>query len=202
MEGLLFYWLYWIGWVIATFFYPKEDRDRLKLSAWLLISIMLSVTSVPLGLIEISGTGLFMLLTAYLSVSQVNLKQLLYILLSTFILMLVTVCFLLYELFDPVWLMMRREWLFAIILTCITLLLVQNKRQRMFVMLMGSIQGEVFYSLLVAKYSFSYSAATLFSLDYYALTLTLIIGWNSLEMAVNYFDKQVQSIEKEKQKQT
>lgn len=114
--------------------------------------------------------------------------------------MLVTVCFLLYELFDPVWLMMKREWLIAIILTCITLLLVQNKRQRILIMIMGSIQGEIFYSLILAKYSISYSVATLFSLDFYALTLSFIIGWNSLEIAVGYFDRQVQSIEKEKQK--
>ena len=37
MEGILFYWLFWIGWIMTTFFYPKKHPDRLKVSAWILI---------------------------------------------------------------------------------------------------------------------------------------------------------------------
>ena len=103
--------------------------------------------------------------------------------------MLVTVCFLLYELFDPVWLMMRREWLFAIILTCITLLLVQNKRQRMFVMLMALFRVKFFIVCLSQNIHFHILQPLYFHSTIMRLTLTLIIGWNSLEMAVNYFDK-------------
>ncbi len=114
--------------------------------------------------------------------------------------MLATACFHLYELFDPVWLMMKREWLLAIILTCLTLLLIQSKTQRMIVVMMGSIHGEILFSLLVAKYSFTYPVATLISLDSYALSLSFLVGWNVLESVASYFDKQVHSIEKEKPK--
>ncbi|WP_338470105.1 hypothetical protein R4Z10_15010 [Niallia sp. XMNu-256] len=200
MNGLLFYWIFWMGWVITTFFYSKNHHDRLILSAWILVSIMLSTSSVLVGSLEISGSGLFMLLTTYLTISRLDLKPLLYVLFSVFILMLVTACFHLYELFDPVWLMMKREWLLAIILTCTTLLLIQDKRLRMIAVTMGSIHGEILYSLLVAKYSFSYPVATLYSLDPYALSISFLVGWNGLELVASYFDKQVDSIEKEKQK--
>ena len=125
MEGLQFYWIFWVGWIITTFFYPRFHQDRLNVSAWILISIMLSTTTVPFGLFDISGTGLFMLLTVYLFISQLPINQLLYILLSAFILMLVTACFFLYELFDPVWVVMKREWTLSLILTCTTLLLLE-----------------------------------------------------------------------------
>jgi hypothetical protein len=200
VDGLLFYWIFWMGWVIATFFYSKNHEDRLIIAAWLLISIMLSATSFSVGLIEINGTGFFMIITAYIYVSRLQIKQLLYILLSSFILMLVTVCFLLYELFDPVWLFMKREWLLAIILTCVTLLLLQNRKQRMVAIILGSIHGELLFSLIVAKYSFSYSVAALFSLDSIALTLSILFGWNVFELVASYFDKHFHSIEKEKQK--
>lgn len=42
MEGILFYWLFWIGWIITTFFYPKRHPNRLKFSAWILGTISLS----------------------------------------------------------------------------------------------------------------------------------------------------------------
>ncbi len=70
MNGLVFYWIFWMGWIITTFFYAKNHRDRLPVSAWILVSIMLSTSSVSLGLLEISGTGLNMLLSANLSISR------------------------------------------------------------------------------------------------------------------------------------
>ncbi|XTP53209.1 hypothetical protein Q5760_17675 [Niallia sp. Krafla_26] len=189
-----------MGWIITTFFYPRFHPDRLYVSAWILISIMLSTTFIPLGLVEISGTGFFMLLSAYWFISRLHIKQLLYILLSTFILMLVTACFLVYELYDPVWVVMKREWMIAIIVTCITLLLLKNQKQRIVAMFLGTIQGEILYSLILTKYSFSYPVATLFSLDSYALSLSLVVGWNFLELIAAYFDKQFQITVKEKQK--
>jgi len=200
VEGLLFYWILWVGWIIITFFYPKNHPDRLNYAAWLLISILLSTTSVPLGLFEITGTGFFMMVTSYIYFSRLKKKKRLYFLLSTFILMLVTVCFLLYELFDPVWLFMKREWLLAIILTCVTLLLLHDQKQRMIAIILGFIHGEIFYSLILAEYSFTYPVATLYSLDSFALTLSLLFGWNLFEQMASYFDKQFHSEEKEKQK--
>jgi hypothetical protein len=200
VDGLIFFWIFWMGWVVTTFFYPKNHPDRKRLAAWLLISIILSSFSFPFGLVEISGTGVFMIGTAYLFVSRLPIYQLLYLLLSSFILMLVTVCFLLYELFDPIWLFMRRDWLLAIILTCVTLLLLQNRRQRIIAMIVGFIHGELFFSFILTNYSFSYPTATLSSLDSIALTLSFLICWNLFEVVASSFDRNFDSIEKEKQK--
>lgn len=200
MDGLLFYWIFWMGWIITTFLYPKNHKDRKIFAAWLLISIMLSTLTIPIGMVQISATGVFMIGTAYFYVSRLSINQLLYILLSSFILMLVTVCFLLYELFDPVWLFMRRDWLLAIILTFVTLLLLQNRKQRIMAMIVGTIHGEILFSFILIKYSFSYPAVTLSSLDSFALTLSMLVCWNLFEGVASFFDKYFHSIEKEKQK--
>ena len=200
VDGLLFYWIFWMGWIVTTFLYPKNHKDRKMFAAWLLISIMLSTLTIPIGILQVSGTGVFMIGTAYFFISRLPINQLLYILLSSFILMLVTVCFLLYELFDPVWLFMRRDWLLAIILTCVTLLLLKNRKQRIMAIIVGSIHGELFFSSILTKYSFSYPTATLSSLDSIALTLSMLICWNWFEGVASSFDKYFHSIEKEKQK--
>jgi hypothetical protein len=200
MDGLLFYWIFWMGWIITTFLYPKNHKDRKIIAACLLISIMLSTINISIGIFQITGTGVFMIGIAYFFVSRLPINQLLYLLLSSFILMLVTICFHLYELFDPVWLFMRRDWLLAITLTCVTLLLIQNRKQRIMAMIIGSIHGELFFSSILTKYSFSYPTATLSSLDSIALTISILICWNLFEQVASSFEKYFHSIEKEKQK--
>ena len=77
-----------------------------------------------------NGAGLFIIVTIYLYIAQLNRKRLLYFLLSAFILMLLTVCFLFFELFDPVWILIDREWLLAIFVIYGALLLHSDKNAR------------------------------------------------------------------------
>ena len=117
MEGLLFYWLFWMCWILTTFFYPKCHPDRLKFSAWILVTIILSTMHINLYGFELSVSGLFILFTSYLYIVQFEKKQILYILLTSFIIMIMYVCFLLFELFDPVWVIMKREWMLSLLIT-------------------------------------------------------------------------------------
>ena len=73
MEGFLFYWLFWIGWIVTTFFYPKKHPDRLKISAWILVSILSSDVFLQVDGFEVSGSGVFILfigLYVYCSVQK------------------------------------------------------------------------------------------------------------------------------------
>ena len=77
--------------------------------------------------------------------------------------MLITVCFLLFELFDPIWVWIEREWFLAILVTIWNSFFILIKMKDT-VMMLGMVQGELFYSLILVKYSFSYPVATLYSL--------------------------------------
>src|SRR4051794_11876278 len=202
VDGLLFYWFFWIGWIVTTFFFPKSHPDRLIISAWILVVILLSTTTLNLVVFEMSAAGLFIILTMYLYVAALQITKLLYFFLSSFILMLTTVCFLLFELFDPIWVWIEREWLLAILVTTIVVLLHSDKKKRILVMMLGMVQGELFYSLILVKYSFSYPVATLYSLDAMALASAFLIVWNGFEFIAGYFEKYLHSTEKEKQKLT
>jgi len=200
MVGLLFYWLFWIGWILTTFFYPKTHPDRLKVSAWILVTILLSAISLKLNEFELSGSGAFILLTVYVYVSYLEKKKGLYFLLTSFILMLTTVCFLLFEVFDPVWILIKREWLLSILVTYVAVFLHSDKKQRILAMMLGMIQGEILYALILIKYSFIHPVAALASLDVVALASAILITWNSLELMTSYFSRHWNTVEKEKQK--
>lgn len=202
-----------VGWIIIllvslvgldcdNFFYPKTHPDRLMVSAWILVVILLSTTTLHVVVFEMSAAGLFIILTTYLYAATLQTKRLLYFFLSSFILMLTTVCFLLFELFDPIWVWLEREWLLAILVTTITVLLQSDKKQRILVMLLGMIQGELFYSLILMKYSFLYPVATLYSLDAVASASAILMAWNGFELMAKYFEKYLHSTEKEKEKLT
>ena len=200
MEGILFYWLFWIGWIITTFFYPKRHPDRLKFSAWILGTISLSTFYLNLFGFELSGSGVFIIFTAYLYIVQFEKRQILYLLLTSFIIMIAYVCFLLFELFDPIWIIFKREWMLSLLIAYVVIFLHSDKKQRILVMLIGLIQGEVFYAHIIRKYSFLYPSVTLPFLDVLALTLVIILAWNGLEIIAKYFDKYFQSEEMEKSK--
>ncbi len=200
MEGLLFYWLFWMCWILTTFFYPKSHPDRLKFSAWILVTILLSTLNLNFLGFELSGSGLFILFTTYLYIVQFEKKQILYLLLTSFIIMITYVCFLLYELFDPVWIIMKREWMLSLLMTYIVIFLHSDKKQRVGVLLLGMIHGEVFYAHIIRQFSFHYPTFSFPFLDALALTLVILSVWNGLETLTKYVDKsfQVEGIEKPK----
>lgn len=200
VDGLFFYWFFWLGWVVTTFLYSKNHPDRLIVSAWILISVLLSIHSISIASMEWSGTAIWMLLTGYVYAAKMKAKQFFYFLISTFIVMLASVCFFLFELFDPIWIFLKREWLLAIIVTCITLLLQSNQKNRIIVTMLGVIQGEFLFAFILLKFSFPYPIGSLFSLDAMSLTFAVIITWNTLELITSGFERQFNSTEKEKQK--
>lgn len=200
MEGVLFYWLFWIGWIITTFFYPKRHPNRLKFSAWILVTILFSTFYLNLFGFELSGSGVFILFTTYLYIVQYKKKQILYLLLTSFIIMIAYVCFLLFELFDPIWIIFKREWMLSLMISYLAIFLHSNKMQRILVILLGMIQGEMLYAQIIRKYSFVYPSVTLSFLDALALTLVIILAWNCLEIIANHFDKYFRTEETERPK--
>src|SRR5690606_32574001 len=159
-EGIMFYWIAWTFWVITTFFMKKEDSLRLGFSLWLLALIILSPYSVPVFDFEISIAGIFLGCSIFGFGARIKGKKLLYLFICSFIIMLAYVCFHLFALFDPVWLVFPRNWMLAAVLVFTSLILQENKVSRILIILLGALQGEVLYALILSKYSFPYLIAS------------------------------------------
>ena len=200
MEGLTFYWLTWSFWIIATFFMKKENKTRLKFSIWLLLFICASSWVIPIFGYEVSGAGIFLSCSLFYAAARMERLKMLYSLLCSFIIMLAYVCFYLFELFDPVWLIFPRNWMLAVIVVCISFLLQRNSWGRVYILLLGSIQGEFLYALILSKYSFPFLIASFTFLDVIALATLLVTIWNGIEYLATFYERHFNQLEREKQK--
>lgn len=202
MEGFLFFWISWAFWILATFFMKRSGNERLILSIWLLLFIIISENSLSVFGLHISYASIFLFTTCFFYLAKVNRKVTLYIFLCTFIIMLAYASFHIFELFDPVWLIFPRYWMLSVILVVLSIVLQKKKFLRFFIMLLGSIQGDFLYAIILTKYSFPYLIGSFVYLDVVAISACLLAIWNGFELIADLFAKYYSQSEKEKQKLT
>lgn len=200
MEGILFYWLFWLFWILSTFFADKRKSERLKVSVWLLIAIILSLQTISINGYEISMTSLFMILTTYISISRLKTIQITYYIVSATIVMLAYTSFLLFELYDPVWVVFDREWLLAVVLTYVTVVIQGSFQKRVTTMLIGVIHGELLFAFILKQNSLLYFVGAFATLDIISLTIAMILAWSGFEKLTALFENHINHLEREKQK--
>ncbi|MDQ0271094.1 YphA family membrane protein [Cytobacillus purgationiresistens] len=199
MEGLTFYWVSWVLWVIITFLLNKNQVLRLPLSIGLLLVIISSSFSIELGGIKVTFASVLLLLTLYILVGRLSKPKMAYALICHLIILLAYVSFLLFELFDPVWVIFDRKWMLSILLVYLAIMLHENRLMRVVIILMGAVNGEVLYALIISKFSFPHTVGSLMSLDAIALSVAFVAIWNALEYSASYFEVHLNQLEKEKQ---
>jgi hypothetical protein len=202
MEGIFFYWTFWVLWICMTFFVSKYNPNRVKYSVIILLSIILSSQYIQAWGLEVSVVSLLFLLIAYYEVGKMKGKSMAYFLITSFILMLAYGSFQLFELFDPVWLILDRNWMFAVVLTYMTIMMHNQHTQRIMVLIFGSIHGEIIYSLVLDVYSMKVPIGTLRFLDVISISVCLILAWSGFEKLASLFEGHVYQLEKGRGKQS
>ncbi|MCM3617387.1 hypothetical protein M3936_07340 [Sutcliffiella horikoshii] len=197
-EGLYFYFLGWIGWIIITFLFSKS-AIRTFLSILLLSLLAGSTTHVSIYGFSVNVAFIILVLTAIILLSK-TLKQR-YVLhyFSICTLSLAYVCFVIFEIYDPVWIFIDRTWMLSFILLYITLLLFKTKWERFVFMLTGVLQGEILNSFVLNSI-FSYSVIGSFEfLAVLFLTSAGLGTWVVFENITVYLDSIIQKRVRERQ---
>ncbi|WP_075982143.1 YphA family membrane protein [Bacillus massilinigeriensis] len=200
MEGILFYWVIWFLWIITTFFLSKTNPIRIKVAIWLLLCIIFSTRRIELFHMQFSYSSIYILITIYFLASKYSLKKRMYLIITSLVVMMAYVSILMFELFDPVLLIIKREWIIPLILTYVVFLLYNETEMRLISLLAGTVHGEVLFSIIVEKLTAGYTIGSLVYLDVIAITTTMILGWYGIERMAAYFNLHFQQLEKEKQK--
>lgn len=200
MEGLIFFWISWMVWIMATFFMDRNNKYRFLLSAWILFFIMLSPWTLKIFNVETSIGGLFLLISLYIFAGRLKKLSKFYFLFCAFILMMAYVTFHLFELFDPVWVIFSRNWMLSFLLVYMAVLLQKNRMLRLPLILLGGIQGEVLYALILKQFSFPYTIGSLAFLDIMAISVSISAVWIAGQWAVKYIEANFKHFEREKQK--
>ncbi|MDP4083892.1 MAG: hypothetical protein Q8934_04665 [Bacillota bacterium] len=200
MEGLMFYWISWSFWVYLTFILKKDNPYRLKIAAMILIVIILASVHFNISRFDVNFSGLFLLFYSYTSLYGKKIKTVLYFFISSFIISIAYVTFHLFEMFDPIWLIFKKEWMMGICIGYLTVLLQKTLKGRLLVTISGTMQGEILYSFILNKYDFPYQIGSFAYLDTWSLTISLIVGWCCIEYAGVYLENYFKVMEEKKQR--
>ncbi|MGF2616880.1 hypothetical protein FZC84_03410 [Rossellomorea vietnamensis] len=168
MNGLIFLWLMWAGWIASTFLMNKKSGWRLKSSAGSLILII----SFPYG-IGIDGmhaglTTVLIFLFSMLFARNYNLHEKLYLILSSFIIGASYSSFKLLSFYDPVIMFLNEKIMVTAILLVISYLLYSDSEQvkkRLLALVIGLITGEILTGTVFAQQNLPYGAGGHFFLD-------------------------------------
>jgi hypothetical protein len=200
MEGSMFYWILWVFWVYVTFFMNKQNSYRPKLAAVILVLITLSNVHFVFKSFEFYASGLFMLLLSYIIFSKKKLGLLLYAFICSFIVTIAYVTFNLFVIYDPVWVIFKKEWMMGICFSCLAIFLQTSLKDRLLIIVSGTMQGEILYAFYLSKFEFSYPIGSIGYLDVFSLITILLVSWSILENAGPYFQNHFHFLEKGKQK--
>ncbi|MEW8970982.1 hypothetical protein [Mesobacillus jeotgali] len=201
MEGLYFYWLAWMGWVWTTFFMNKNNPLRLKWSVLLLAVILAAPYTADVVNIEIHLSALAIGLFIFLETRQKKTGSLLYLFLSSFIIMLAYTSFLLFELFDPVWVLFDRNIMLGAAGFYLAVLLHKERRDRILALISGFLQGDILFSAILWKFNFPYPAASMAFMDILFISLGLLLAWAAIESMISVMSgSTINQVEGEEQK--
>ncbi|WP_404458032.1 hypothetical protein [Sutcliffiella horikoshii] len=197
-TGQYFYFLSWMGWIIVTFFFPKSTI-RTFMSILLLVVIAGSTTTVQMFGFTMTASFLVLAVTALiLLVNSLKQKYILHYF-SICTVALAYVCFIIFEIYDPVWIFLDRTWMLSVIILYLSLLLFKTKRERFVYMLAGVLLGEILRSIVTDRI-FSYSDTGSFEfLAVLALSSAGMATWMMFETLTIQLDSLIQKRVRERQ---
>jgi hypothetical protein len=183
-----------------TFILNKQNTYRLKMSIIVLTVIILSNYHFSINSFELHASGIFLLVVSYVFYSREKLGAIFYFFICSLIVSIAYVTFHLFEIFDPIWVIFKKEWMMAICFGYLAILLQKTLKGRLLIIVSGTMQGEFLYAYILNKLQFSYSVGAFAYLDVCSLIAALLVGWSLLENAGSIFQNHVHFFEKGKQK--
>ncbi|HHY73152.1 MAG TPA: hypothetical protein GX497_07985 [Bacillus bacterium] len=187
MEGIYFYWFSWLCWVFTTFL-MKKCKERTISSFVLLLSITVSNQFLQIAGYSVHASFLVLLLFSFIFLTKAKGLRLGYYLFCSLIITIGYASFQLFELFDPVWLIIDRKWLLAFVMLYLTLMLIEDFYYRVSLAIIGVCNGELLYSFILKKFSFYIEIGDFPFLDALAVIIFFIVSWSSFEKLAQFFE--------------
>lgn len=149
IEGIYFYWISWIFWVVVTFFMSKSLK-RTFFSFWILLAITLTNIYLNVSFTEVSLAFIIILLGGFVLFTRLPYR--IFHLFATFTLMVGYSGFLIWESQAPVWLFMPRLILLPILLIILICILTTEFYHRLAIAIIGISCGEFLFGFLLSSY--------------------------------------------------
>ncbi|WP_430413634.1 YphA family membrane protein [Lederbergia citrea] len=175
---MLYLFIVWSIWIICTFIMEKNLPYRWTIAAIALILIILQPTAITIFSMTISGPALLLILICYYSVSKLKMSKQVYVFFTVLALMVGYAGFLLFEMYDPVWMIIDRRIMVSFLLFLISYLISSSSLStRVIVVVLGTLQGELLFAASLNRLDMPYLIGSKEYLDILATTtISLIIG--------------------------
>jgi hypothetical protein len=171
-DGILFYWFMWIGWVVTTFLFEK-NQFRNTVIFILLPGIILSGYDISFSLGTINAAFAYFLIIGLVHVIR-STGELLYYLAVSFIIAVSYVMLQVFALYDPAKLFIDKKYLLIIFLAAMLFLILKRNIDLFYVPLIGIFLGDSLYQLLILRLTGYLEIGSMFVLDLLASTTMIL----------------------------
>ncbi|WP_042223578.1 YphA family membrane protein [Oceanobacillus manasiensis] len=172
INEVYFYWIGWMLWILTTFF-MSYGRERDLYTIWLMSLMILSNTNIHIGLTQINASTFPIMLGSIILL--LNLQRQIYLTVCTVTIILGYTSILFWEIVAPVWLFLPRELLIPLLLGLTALILVNELKSRICVILLGATMGEYVFSFYLFSYGMTRGVGELPFLGNIMMTIVIIV---------------------------
>jgi hypothetical protein len=176
-EGILFYWLAWICWLVVTFF-MKKGASRTTIGLLLLVGIILSGHSISFTFGTVNAAFILCLLIGFIQAAR-NHQYLSHHLIGSFSVAITYVSMQLFALYDPVKLIVDKKYILMVVLLIELFLFIQKQNTIIPVYFIGMVIGDILFQLLIYRLQGYIEVGSNYVLDLFASTLFIIFTVNS-----------------------
>ncbi|GIN70051.1 hypothetical protein J14TS2_05260 [Bacillus sp. J14TS2] len=179
MAGSIFLLFIWVIWIFATFLMDKQEVHRWTIAIFALVMIICLPIKLSLNGFMISGQSLVVLITCYLIMVKLSFKKQVVLLIAVVSLILGYTGARLFELFDPILMIVDRKILLSFILIVVSYIVYPfNFLERALFICLGVLQGDFLLAIILSKWEIPYVIGSLEILDILSITIfTMIISY-------------------------
>ena len=187
VDGIIFVWFAWIGWVIAAFFQNASSK-RTRFIFVLLLAICLIHVTLQFFYFTVSAIWLLALATGYFLLMKYRINTIY----AVIILLTLTAAFTavkLFSIYDPVFTFLYTKWAVSAILLVIIHLTISGTVERCSFLILSIVHGELILGMVFKGMGFDRLIGELASLDIMAISIMSTVAWSGFVNVTIHLEK-------------
>ncbi|MFP7230568.1 hypothetical protein SFC70_01070 [Bacillus subtilis] len=148
MEQFYYYWSMWFLWILTTFIFEKTKR-RFAVSVFILTNMILSIHDITLSF-SLNAAYMMFFICGCIYAGHLGMYRFRY--LMVFLTLVAGYAFVyLFALYDPVWFIIKPEWVAVILIVLLTASVERDFEKQLTLFVLGMCQGELVYLFVIQK---------------------------------------------------
>ncbi|EIT86575.1 hypothetical protein A374_03354 [Fictibacillus macauensis ZFHKF-1] len=186
MDGVLFYWISWAGFIYTTFL-MKKQRNRTFFACLLLGVIIAEEWQLQLSFFSVHVSYIVLFLSSFYFLPRTSFWRMLYFVFTTCAIACAYAGLSLLAMYDPVWLQYGLKWGIPLFVVVLSLLFTNDAAVRVYSVLSGMLVGELLFQVTIAKLTHFIELGLLSYWDQGALAILALFSWQEASRLSSLF---------------